>query len=126
MVAEHTGDLEAARRYRPGSIAWWISSCGGIGDLSKVKTWKLPYLLTDGEVDSKRLPKAIQCILTDYRDKKVAGIPEEAIPAVLTRLAEAASRMGRMPPQTPNPAEVYKQLATAMEQIQRNRPPSGE
>ena len=69
-----------------------------VGDLSKVKTWKLPYLLTDGEVDSKRLPKAIQCILTDYRDKKVAGIPEEAIPAVLTRLAEAASRMGRMPP----------------------------
>jgi hypothetical protein len=57
-----------------------------VGDFSKPHSWKLPYLLADGAVDAKRLPKAVQAILSNYRGVKVSGIPEEAIPAVLARL----------------------------------------
>jgi hypothetical protein len=77
----------------------------------------LPYLLADGTVDAKRLPKAVQSILSNYRGVKVSGIPEEAIPAVLTRLARAARQMGHMPPEAPNPAPIYRQLAEALEQL---------
>lgn len=90
-----------------------------VGDYANPHTWKLPYLLADGTVDAKRLPKAIQAILTDYRGEKVRGIPEEAIFAVLTRLAQAATQAGRMPPQACNPAPIYKQLADAMGQLRR-------
>lgn len=68
-------------------------------------------------IHTKRLPKAIQCILSNYRGARVGGIPEQAIPAVLTRLADAATRAGHMPPATPNPAKVYLQLAAALEQL---------
>ena len=88
-----------------------------VGNYAKTATWKLPYLLADGTVDAKRLPKAVQCILTNYRGEKVAGIPEEAIPSVLGRLALAARRAGHMPPEACNPAAVYQQLAEVMEQL---------
>lgn len=87
-----------------------------VGDHSKPRTWKLPYLLGDETVDGKRLPKAIQCILTNYRGTRVSGIPEQAIPDVLARLARAAARAGHMPPAA-NPAPVYRQLADALEQL---------
>lgn len=88
-----------------------------VGDHSNSHSWKLPYLLADGTVDAKRLPKAVQSILSNYRGVKVSGIPEEAIPAVLTRLARAARQAGHMPPAACNPAPIYKQLAEALEQL---------
>lgn len=88
-----------------------------VPDFSNPRTWKLPYLLLDGTVDAKRLPKAIQAILSNYRGAKVGGIPEEAIPAVLQRLAQAAMQAGHMPPLASNPAPVYRQLAEALEQL---------
>jgi len=88
-----------------------------VGDYAKTATWKLPYLLADGTIDAKRLPKAVQCILTNYRGEKVGGIPEEAIPAVLGRLAHAAQHAGHMPPQACHPAPVYQQLIEALEQL---------
>ena len=88
-----------------------------VGDHSKPHSWKLPYLLSDGAVDAKRLPKAVQSILSNYRGAKVSGIPEEAIPAVLTRLARAARQMGHMPPEASNPAPIYRQLAEALVQF---------
>ena len=88
-----------------------------VGDYSQPGSWKLPYLLADGAVDTKRLPKAVQCILSNYRGVKVAGIPEHSIAGVLGRLAEAARRMGHMPPEAFNPAPVYRQLAEAMDQL---------
>lgn len=90
---------------------------GYVGDYSKLRTWTLPYLLADGAVDTKRLPKAVQCILSNYRGTKVSGIPEQAIPAVLARLARAARQAGHMPPEAANPAPVYRQLAEALEQL---------
>ncbi|MGH9045652.1 MAG: hypothetical protein ACRDVP_12665 [Acidimicrobiales bacterium] len=42
------------------------------------QTWKLPYLMADGSPDLKRLPKAIQAILSNYRGTKVT-IPREAV-----------------------------------------------
>lgn len=88
-----------------------------VGDYSKPRSWKLPYLLADGAVDAKRLPKAVQAILSNYRGAKVSGIPETAIRAVLERLAKAARRAGHMPPEACNPAPIYRQLADALEQL---------
>jgi hypothetical protein len=88
-----------------------------VGDYSKPHSWKLPYLLADGTVDAKRLPKAVQAILSNYRGAKVSGIPEEAIPAALARLARAARQAGHMPPQACNPAPIYRQLVEALEQL---------
>jgi hypothetical protein len=68
-------------------------------------------------VDAKRLPKAIQAILSNFRGVKVSGIPEDAIPAVLQRLARAARQAGHMPPEACNPAPIYRQLADTLEQF---------
>jgi hypothetical protein len=88
-----------------------------VGDHSKPHSWKLPYLLAGGTVDAKRLPKAVQSILSNYRGAKVSGIPEESIPGVLTLLARAARHAGHMPPEASNPAPIYRQLAEALEQL---------
>jgi hypothetical protein len=88
-----------------------------VGDANDSATWKLPYRLIDGSVDLKRLPKAIQSIISNYRGAKVGGIPEEAIPDVLLRLARAAVSLGKMPFQSCNTAPAYRQLAEVLEQL---------
>jgi hypothetical protein len=88
-----------------------------VGNHANPRTWKLPYLNEDGTIDAKRLPKAIQCILSNYRGARVRGIPEQAIPAVLSRLAGAAARAGHLSPVASNPAPVYRQLADALKQF---------
>lgn len=88
-----------------------------VGNHSDPRTWSLPYLREDGTVDQRRLPKAIQCIVTNYRGARVQGIPEQSIPDVLARLALAAARAGRFPPTRPNSAPVYHRLAEALEQL---------
>ena len=90
---------------------------GNVGDYSKTRSWRLPYLLADGSVDAKRLPKAIQAILSNFRGVKVSGIPESAIHAVLERLAKAARQAGHTPPEARNPAPIYRQLAHALQQF---------
>ncbi len=87
-----------------------------VGDANRPTTWKLPYLLEDGNIDVKRLPKAIQAILSNYRGARVSSVPEKAIPNVLRRLAEAAEQLGKMPHQGET-AEVYEMLAQAMKQV---------
>lgn len=92
---------------------------GYVGDASDPATWKLPFCLADGTIDMKRLPKAIQAILTNYRGA-IVSIPEKAIPGVLTRLADAARRAGKMPDQSPDTAPVYCELSEVLEQLQRD------
>lgn len=91
-----------------------------VGDASNPSTWHLPCRGIDGSVDRARLPKAIQAILTNYRGAKVATVPEAAIPAVLRRLSEAATELGRMPAQAPDTAPVYRQLAETLEQLPKD------
>lgn len=93
------------------------SSFAYAGDASRPATWKLPCLRADGSVDEKRIPKAIQCLLTNYRGAHVRGIPEAAVPNTLARLAQAATRLGKMPEQNPETADVYRQLATVLRQL---------
>ncbi|MGH9534206.1 MAG: hypothetical protein ACRD2E_05050 [Terriglobales bacterium] len=81
-------------------------------------SWKLPYLLGDGRVDAKRLPKAIQCLLTNYRGTR-ADIPEAAVPGVLSLLEAAARACGQMPDQRPGAADAYRQLEQALAQLRR-------
>jgi hypothetical protein len=92
---------------------------GYVGSAADPKTWKLPFRNADGTVDPRRLPKAVQAILSNYRGVQVSGIPEADIPDVLMRLARAAAQLGRMPHQSPDTAEVYRQLAAALEQLGR-------
>jgi hypothetical protein len=87
-----------------------------VGDACHPGTWKLPYRCADGSVDLKRLPKAIQSILSNYRGAKVGGIPERAIPDVLVRLARAAASVGKMPHQCSKPPAIYCRLADTLEQ----------
>lgn len=89
-----------------------------VGDPRRTTTWKLPYMEVDGSIDTKRLPKAIQSVLRDYRGEQVR-LPEEAVPGVLARLADAAARQGRMPDQDPTPAPIYLALRDSLRQFER-------
>jgi hypothetical protein len=91
-----------------------------VGNAADPKTWKLPYRLSDGSIDAKRLPKAIQSILSNYRGVKVSGINERDVPDVLVRLACAAAYLGKMPHQVGNPSAVYVQLAGVLDQLGRS------
>jgi hypothetical protein len=82
-------------------------------------TWHLPYRRADGSVDVRRLPKAIEAILSNYRGAHASSIPESAIPDVLVCLGRAASEAGRMPGQAPEPAPAYVALARALDQMGR-------
>jgi len=62
-----------------------------VGDANRPTTWKLPYLLKEGGIDTKRLPKAMQAILICCRGARVSSVPEKAIPDVARLLAEAAA-----------------------------------
>jgi hypothetical protein len=90
-----------------------------VGDASAPATWKLPYRLADGSTDVKRLPKAIQAILSNYRGVKASSVPEADIPDVLVRLAREATCLGRMPHQSVSTATVYVQLAEVLKQLDR-------
>lgn len=90
-----------------------------VGHASDPHTWKLPYLLSNGSADVKRLPKAIQAILSNYRGTKVSEIPEKDIPDVLVRLACCASSLGRMPHQCGNASAIYHQLNEVLDQLGR-------
>lgn len=92
-----------------------------IGNAADVKTWKLPYRLEDGSIDTKRLPKAIQAILSNYRGTKVSDVDEKDIPDALVRLAHAAASLGKMPHQSGEAAPVYVQLADVLDQLGRLR-----
>jgi hypothetical protein len=88
-----------------------------VGAVSEPHTWRLPYLHADGGIDHSRLPKAIQAVLSNYRGARVTSLPEDAVPFVLRRLAGAARRAGKMPPECPDPAPVYVQLSHVLLQI---------
>ncbi len=81
-----------------------------VGDATDHKTWKLPYLLANGSVDTKRLSGAVRCIVSNYRGTNVKNVPDSAIPSVLKRLGDAAFQAGKMPSQIPKPAATYCQL----------------
>lgn len=87
-----------------------------VGDAGKPATWKLPYLKADGTVDDKRLPKAIQCLLSNFRGTKVKNIPESDVSQVLLRLARCAKSAELLPPESIRPAPVYQQLVMVLEQ----------
>lgn len=89
-----------------------------VGDASRPSTWKLPYQHADGTVDLKRLPKAIQAILSNYRGAKVT-IPREAAGDVLVRLARAAASLGKLPCQVSPAANAYVEAHQALDQLDR-------
>ncbi|BBZ49957.1 hypothetical protein H7H82_19695 [Mycobacterium heidelbergense] len=89
-----------------------------VGTADNAHTWKLPYLLADGSPDAKRLPKAIQCILSNYRGAKV-DIPRVAVGGVLVRLGIAAAQLRKMPCQNASTADAYVEAHQALEQLGR-------
>jgi hypothetical protein len=96
------------------------SRCFGyVGDPGNVETWKLPCLLETGSPDTRRLPKAIQSLFSNYRGAKVKTIPREAVPDVLVRLAIAAATLRKLPCQCADPCPAYVQAHHALEQFGR-------
>lgn len=89
-----------------------------VGATNDQATWRLPYLLDDGSPDLKRLPKAIQSILSNFRGVKV-NIPREAIADVLVRLGNAAAAAGKMPCQGQPAASAYVEAHQALDQLGR-------
>lgn len=51
-----------------------------VGDANGPRTSRLPYRTADRSIDAKRLPKAIQALLSNYRGAKVTGIPSPPFP----------------------------------------------
>lgn len=88
-----------------------------IGDPNKPSTWKLPYLLEDGSVNVKRLPGAVQCVVTNFRGLQVKTIPEKDIPNVILKLAKATKSVGKLDPKNPKMADCYRQLYNAVVQL---------
>src|ERR1051325_9086271 len=86
-----------------------------VGDMNQPRTWKLPYLLSDGRPDLKRLPAAIEAVTTGYRGKTVSGIPPDRVPEVLVKLGKAAAEAGKMPFQNEKTAAVYRELQRRLE-----------
>ncbi len=96
------------------------ASCFGyVGRLDDPHTWHLPYLLADGSPDPSRLPKAIQCIFSNYRGAHVASVPEVAIPDVLVSLGRAARVAGKLPCPGRGASIAYVKLEQALEQLGR-------
>lgn len=89
-----------------------------VGAVDLPGTWKLPYLLLDGTPDLKRLPKAIQAILSNYRGARVT-IPREAVADVLVRLARTASGLRKLPCQCKPTADAYIEAHEALDQLGR-------
>ncbi|BCO35467.1 hypothetical protein BMW24_022495 [Mycobacterium heckeshornense] len=89
-----------------------------VGAADNTRTWKLPYRLADGAPDPKRLPKAIQCILSNYRGARV-DIPRAAVAEVLVRLGIAAAELRKMPCQNAPTADAYTNAHQALEQLNR-------
>jgi hypothetical protein len=118
VAAADIGSLLSAERLHP-AYKLPARCFAYIGNEDDTKTWKLPYLLSDGGVDLKRLPAAIQAVVASYRGKKVSGIPDDQVPDVLIRLGRAAAQAGKMPFQDPKTAAAYRQLQTALEKLGR-------
>ena len=89
-----------------------------VGAADNQSTWKLPYVLADGTPDTKRLPMALQSILSNYRGEKVS-IPREAIADVLVRLGQAGSVAKKMPCQCTPTADAYIEAHRALDQLGR-------
>jgi hypothetical protein len=90
-----------------------------VANAAEPKTWKLPYLTADNDIDLRRLPAAINCIIKSYRGARV-DIPEAAVPDVLVRLARAARAAGRFDGIVrDNPIDCYQLLAVILDQAGR-------
>lgn len=111
-AGEHAGELLHHKYHLPSRCFAYVQSA------DRPATWKLPYLLKDGNPDLKRLPKAIQAILSNYRGAKVT-IPREAVADVLVRLARTAATLGKMPCQCSPAAEAYSEAHQALDQLGR-------
>ena len=92
-----------------------MQSFGYVGAANDTHTWKLPYLLADGITpDAKRLPTAIQCILSNYRGA-VVDIREADVGDVLVRLGTAAV-LRKMPCQKSSAAAAHREAHQFLEQ----------
>jgi hypothetical protein len=110
--ADPDGGLRDHRYHLPSRCFAYVGSAADAG------TWKLPYLLESGDPDTKRLPKAIQSILSNYRGTKVT-IPREAVPDALVRLVATAATLRKLPCQCADSAPAYVQAHHALEQFGR-------
>lgn len=112
------GDISAAGEVHP-KYQLPMQCFAYVGVANDTHTWKLPYLVADGITpDVRRLPKAIQCILSNYRGAQV-DIPEADVGDVMVRLGIAATMLGKMPCQNKSVASAYREAHRSLEQLGR-------
>ena len=69
------------RRSTWGCHAASLSRCFAcVGNAADPHTWKLPHLDASGVVEERRIPKAIQAVLTNYRGVKVGAYANRRFP----------------------------------------------
>jgi len=118
-VAERPHDDEASDQLLHPKYGLPARCFGYVGNAADPHSWHLPYLNADGTIDARRLPKAVQAILSNYRGARVSSVPEGDIPDVLVRLACAAGSLGKLPQQTAEAAPAYVALIEALDQLGR-------
>jgi hypothetical protein len=117
-ISSSGGEILAADELHP-KYKLALQCFAYVGAANDTHTWKLPYLVADGITpDAKRLPKAIQCILSNYRGAQV-DIPEADVGDVLVRLGIAAKMLGKMPCQNSSAASAYVEAHRLLEQLDR-------
>ena len=84
-----------------------------IGDLRDKATWKMPYRNADGSVDTGRIDKAVNYLLSPggYRGATVSdrSVPEAASVDVAKKLARAYKEIGKLDDQHCKPAARLKE-----------------
>ena len=110
--ADVAGELLHAKYHLPARCFAYV------GRADAPSTWKLPYRTADDAPDLKRLPRAIQAILSNYRGAKVS-IPREAVADVLVRLCQTAASLGKLPCQDAATAPAYAEAHQALDQLGR-------
>lgn len=112
------GDISAAGELHP-KYKLAMQCFAYVGAANDTGSWKLPYLLADGITpDVRRLPKAIQSILSNYRGAQVA-IPDTDVGDVMVRLGIAAKMLRKMPCQHAPVASAYLEAHRLLDQLDR-------
>lgn len=72
-----------------------------VPSLENPETWSLPYRRTDGSVDTRRLPGAVNAVVRRYRGTELTKVPEADVASVLVRLGKAALEIGKLTAEMP-------------------------
>lgn len=99
LTLPYDADEDAELKKTHHGVKLHYSCFAHVGDIRDKGTWRAPYRNPDGSVDVKRLPHAVNYLLSPsgHRGKQASRqrIPEAATPLVALRLAKAYKEIGK-------------------------------